>query len=442
MVDSRPIGSRATRNTCRKARELAWSCACALLLLLVGACAGGQHFVNITDTLPPGIKLGDEITLVNAATEKVAAHMTRDGRVHLIAITTGGDALHVVVSERGIEEQNKVGGDRHGFYENLAITSDAKGRVHLAIKDKYWIWDKSNWHLVGSNRCALLSRAGDIVACVSEASGKELGTPAHWGITGFGGFGVGMIIPYRIRPAKVMLGQASKDGWSYRKVLDYHLPYFVNLDNVGTAVLSSDASGRLHLLFEAHEGNSFYYRYAMLALAEDAQPDIEWRQSDGQTIKLINSESEAVSPGGKWFIPASPPLPFAVDPQTGKALFFARMSSGFARWVDAGVEIQGKVLGQPAPFPIPGSRPMRLAPAGDDRFHALLAVDHSLIYAIYRAGKWSAVTKVGEFGTTGLFLIGDASIQLASDGRRQALAIWPKREGFLAGRWIRLSKEE
>lgn len=213
------------RNTCRKARRLTWTCTGALLLLLASACTGGHHFVNITDTLPPGIDLGNEITLVSAATEKVAAQMTPDGRVHVIAITTAGDALHVVVSERGIEEQNKVGSDRHGYYENLAIASDVKDRIYLAIKDKYWIWDKSNWHLVGSNRCALLSRAGDSIACVTEVSGKELGTAGQWGITGFGGFGAGIVIPYRIRPEKVVVAKETSDGWSYRNVFDYHLPY-------------------------------------------------------------------------------------------------------------------------------------------------------------------------------------------------------------------------
>lgn len=429
------------RNTCRKLRELTLSCAGALLLLLVGACAGGRHLVNITDTPPPGIELGDEVTLVSAATEKVAAQMTQDGRVHVIAITNAGDALHVVVSERGIEEKNKVGSDRHGYYEKLAITSDAKDRIHLAIKDKYWIWDKSSWHLVGSNRCALLSRAGDSVACITGASGKELGTAAQWGITAFGGGPAGVIIPYRMRPDKVVIAEATSDGWSYRNVFDYQLRYSVNLDNVGDAVLSGDASGRLHLFFKAYEDNHFYFRYAALAFFEGAERDIEWRPSDGQAIKLMNSESEAIRLG-EWFIPASPPLPFAVDPQTGRALFFARKSPAFANWVDAGVEIQGKLLGQPVAFPIPTSRPMRLAPAGDDRFHALLGADHSLIYVTYQPGEWSAITKVGEFGTPSLFLIDNASIQLASDGRRQALAIWPRREGVLVGRWIRLSNGE
>ncbi len=427
------------RNTCRKVRELTRSCAGGLLLLLVGGCAGGLDLVNITDTPPPGIELGNEVTLVSAATEKVAAEMTQDGRVHVIAITKAGDALHVVVSERGVEEKNRVGSDRHGYYENLAITNDAKDRIHLAIKDKYWIWDKSNWDLVGGNRCALLSRAGNSVVCVTEASGNQLGTAAQWGILGFGA-GIAWFVPYRIRPDKVVIAEATSDGWSYRNVLDHHLPYFVNLNNVGDAVLSGDASGRLHLFFKAHEDNHFYFRYAALAFSEDAERDIEWRPSDGQAIKLMNSESEAIRIG-EWFIPAIPPLPFAVDPHTGKALFFARRIKGFS-WIDAVVEIHGNPLGQPTPFPVPTSRPKRLAPAGNECFHALIGVDHSLIYATYRAGKWSAVTKVGEFGTSGLFLISNASIQLASDGRREALAIWPKKEGVLVGRWIRLSNGE
>ena len=170
MKDAFDTSNEAKRITCFFA---------GVLLLFFGACAGGRHTLNITDTLPSGVALGNEFTLVDTATEKVAAHMTQDGRVHLIAVTTGGDALHVVVSEAGVEEKNKVGSGRHGYHENLAITDDARGRIHLAIKDKYWIWDKSTWQLVGSNRCALLVRAGDSVACITETNGKDLKTAAQ-----------------------------------------------------------------------------------------------------------------------------------------------------------------------------------------------------------------------------------------------------------------------
>jgi hypothetical protein len=430
------------KNRCETSKLLrmrAQFCAVALLFL-VGACATDRQLVDIAVKSPAGIEIGNEITLLNTATERVVVHMTQDGQVHLIAVTAGGDALHVVVSTRGIEKTKTIGTDRYGYYQNLAITDDAQGRLHLAIKNEHWVLDKGVWRLVGGNRCCLLTRAGDLVACATEVSGKELGTAAQWGIQPFGGAWGGIIIPYRIRPAKVVLGQAIEDGWSYRKILDYDLPYFVNLDNIGNAVLSSDASGRLHLFFEAYEGNSFHFRYATLALAADSQPDIEWRSPDGQSFKLISAQSESVNIGGGWFIPAAPPLPFAVDPQTGSALFAARRTSGFlSGWIDAVVEAYGKVLRQPVPIPVSTSRVMRLAPAGDDRFHALIAVDHSLIYATYRAGYWSGITRVGEFGTSNLFVIGNASIQLASDGRSRALVIWPKREGALVGRWIELS---
>ena len=427
-----------TGETSKLSRMRTQFCSVALLLL-VGACATDRQLVDFAVKPPAGIDLGNEITLLNTATERVVAHMAQDGLVHLIAITTGGEALHVVVSTRGIEKTETIGTDRYGYYQNLAITDDAQGRLHLAIKDEHWVLDKGVWRLIGVNSCRLLTRAGDLVACATEASGKELGTAGQWGIQAFGGFGAGIIIPYRIRPAKIVLGHAIEDDWSFGKVIDYHLPYFVNLDNVGNAVLSSDTSGRLHLFFQAYEGNSFSYRYATLALAKDSQPDIEWRPSDGQSFNLINAESEPISIGGGWFIPAAPPLPFAVDPQTGRVLFVARKSSGFASSIDAGVEARGKALSQPVPIPVSVSRVMRLAPAGNERFHALIAVDHSLVYATYRAGYWSGITKVGKFGTLNLFLIEDESVQLASDGRSQALAIWPKRGGALVGRWIELS---
>jgi hypothetical protein len=240
------------------------------------------------------------------ATEKIVAHMTQDGRVHLVAVTNAGDALHLVVSERGVEERNTVGNGRHKYYEHLAITDDAEGRIHLAIKDEHWVWGKGAWRLAGSNRCALLARAADYVACVTEASGT-----AQWGITFLGGFGVGIPIPYRVRPGKIVVAEATVDGWSYGNVLDYDLRYIVNLDNVGQAVLSGDAAGGLHVFFMAYEGNRFYYRYAALDQAEYAKRDIESHQSDAQTSQLTNSESQAVMPGAQWFIPASPPLPFA-----------------------------------------------------------------------------------------------------------------------------------
>lgn len=429
------------RNMFFSVRELSRFYAGVLLFLLLGGCTGGRTVVNITDDLPSGIEIGKEIILLSQATEKVSAHMTRDGRVHMIAITKSGAAWHIVVSERGIEEKNRVGNIHHGYYESLAITSDEKDRIHLAIKDEYWIWDKGNWEWVGNNRCVLMSGAGNSVACIIEASGKELGTAAEWGIMAFGGGPAGVIIPYRKKPAKVVIAEGTNEAWSYRNVLDYHLVYFVNLDNVGTAVLAGDITGRQHLFFQAYEGSYYHFRYATMTFSKVEGGDVEFRPSDGQPALLMNSESEAIFVEG-WFITASPPHPFAVDPQTGKALFIVRKSTSFANWVDAGVEIQGKLLGQPIAFPVPTSQPMRLAPAGDEQFHALLGVNRTLLYATYRSGEWSAITKLGEYGKSGLFVIASASIQIASDGRPQALAIWPQKEGKLVGRWIQFGKQK
>jgi hypothetical protein len=427
--------TRNESSACRRAQGLAPFCTAGLFLLL-GACASGPKVEDIGSMPPPGVHFGNEITLLDSATEKVAAHMTPDGRVHLIAITAADDAYHVVVSAQGVERKEKIGAKRYGYYQNLAITDDAQGRLHVALKDEHWVLENGAWRLAGSNACARLARAGESVACVLDVSGSELGTAGQWGMSLFGSGMGAILVPYRIRPDKLVLAKAVGDDWSYRTVLDHQLPYFINLETYDSGILAGDASGTFHLLFRAHENAGVHVRYDTLTLDEDGEADIEWRRPDGQAFMLRNLESEPVRPGPNSFIPFDD-LALAVDPQTGKALFFARR---FGNWTDASVEIGGGVYGQPVPIPVRNGNPKRLAPAGDERFHALVSVRPGLLYLAYRAGGWSAPARIGEFGTPSLFLIGDGSIQLASDGRSQALAIWPKREGVLVGRWITLDE--
>ena len=361
-----------------------------LLLLFLGACASNLEVNDIVSMPPKGVHFSNEISLLDSATEKVAAHMTVDGRVHLIAITAGDDAYHVVVSAQGVELKEKIGSKRYDYYQNLAISDDATGRLHVVLKDEHWILEKGFWHLAGNNVCALLARAGDSSACALNVSGSELGTKAQWGATILGGPAAAIPIPYRIHPSKLVLAKAVGDGWSYRSVLNHDLSYFANLETYDGGILLGDASGTFHLLFRAHDGNVSHVRYGTLTLDEDGESDIEWRRPDEQAIKLRNAESEPVRLGPSSFIPFAG-LSLAVDPQTGKALFFARRAaSGFANWTDAAVEIVGGVYRQSVPIPVNNGHPKRLAPAGDERFHALVSVRRDLLYLTYRAGHWSA----------------------------------------------------
>lgn len=430
--------TRNERGVFKAGQGLARLCMAGVLLLL-GACASGPKVEEIGSIPPPGVHRGIEITLLDSATEKVVSQMTPDGRVHLVAITAGNEAYHVVVSAQGVERRERIGAKRYGYYDNLAITDDAQGRLHVALKDEHWILEKGAWRLAGGNACSLLARAGESIGCVVDVRGSELGTRGQWGASFIGGgFGAGIIIPYRIRPSKLVLAKADGDDWSYRGVLDFHLPYLVNLSSNDGDTLAGDSSGTFHLIFRAHEPRFFHTRYGALTGEEATTPDIEWRRPAGKAILLGNLSSVPATAGTGWFVAS---LALAVDPRTGTAVFFARRSqSGFAKATDAAVEIRDGVFGPPAPLPVKDTRPKKLAPAGDEQFHALVAVRRNLFYMSYRAGGWSAPAGIGEFDTPSLFLIGDSSIQLASDGRRQALAIWPKHEGVLVGRWIELDE--
>jgi hypothetical protein len=420
--------------------DLPRNCAIAFLVILA-SCAGRSTPDNIGLLPAPDIEVGEEINLLDEATEKVVAHMTPNGWVHLVAITAKGSAYHVVVSARGVEHREKFGGDRqYGYYNNLAIADDGQGLLHVAIKDEYWIYDLATWHLAGNNQCSLLVRSGNSLACVVKVSGGELETPAQYGITGFGGFGAGVIIPYRIRPTKLVLGGFSEGEWSYRAVIDSRSPYFVNLETRDGGILASDAFGFAHILYRAHSGSSSHVRYATLPLTGEFTPVIEWHRSDDQWLKLANFESVPVDLPPGWFVPFDG-LTFAVDPLTRKGVFFARDSSyaGFASWIDGIVEVRTGAFSEPRLMPFSRSKPRELAPAGGERFHVLVTLDKKLLYLGYQVNGWSGPVRIGNFGTSSMFLIGSSSIQLASDGRSQALAIWPKRDRTLAGRWVTLN---
>ena len=129
-----------------------------------------------------------------------------------------------------------------------------------------------------------------------------------------------------------------------------------------------------------------------------------------------------------------------MDPEGDEAVFFARYTGGgFATWTDGIVEVHAGVFGQPVLLPFQNSQPKKIASAGHDQFHTLVAIDRKLFYLRYGVDGWSGPTSIGEFGTPNIFLIGDSSIQLASNGKRHALALWPMREGRLVGRWITLN---
>jgi hypothetical protein len=390
--------------------------------------------INAVLLSAPGVTLGDEIPLLDERTEKVVTHMTADGRVHLVAITPSGDARYLVVAPRGVEHTGRIGeSGRYGYYSNLAIADDGRGRLHVVLRDEHWILEDGVWTLVGENRCALLIRAGDSLVCAQVVAGKELGTAPKWGITGFGGFGAGVVIPYRIRPDKLVLGAWGDHGWIYRAVIEQGSDYSTKIENYDDVIAAGDQRGAVHLFYRALLDRSATVRLAMLPPGPDPAPTVEWRLADGRNVMLADIGSASAG----WFVPFGN-LAFAVDPQSGIGAFLARHESG-GQWLEGIVELRGQVSGSFSPAPVRESEGRALAAAGDMRFHALFSTGSRLHYLSHGTNGWSQPTRLGEFGTPSLFLIDHASIRLASDGRLRALAVWPRREGRLVGRWMELA---
>jgi hypothetical protein len=412
------------------------------ILVLLEACAGKMGRNDIGLAPVSKISIGEEILLLDTATEKVAASMSANGKVHLLAITGSRKAYHLIVSDKGVERKEKIGtGNRsYGYYSALAMAEDREGRLHAMLKGDHLIFHNGEWQPAGISSCQRLTRTGDSLVCAHVVNGKQLKAPAQWGILGFGA-GIAWWIPYRLQPSKLVIARADGREWLYSSAIDPYSQFHTRLDTSDDVILTSDRLGNAYLLYRAHLDSTVYVRFASVPLSDSPEPTVEWLTSEGQVIELADCPSIPVGLPSGWYVPFGG-LSFAVDPQTGRAVFFARASAGIFRWVDGVVEIQSKRFSTPSPLPFMNGQPKKLAPAGGGRFHALVAVDHKLLYLTYRKEGWSSPIRIGEFGTPHIFLIADGSIQLVSDGRGCTLAIWPKRDGSLVGRWITLDGQQ
>lgn len=412
------------------------------VFVLMQACAGRMSGDSIGLVPVSNIRSGEEILLLDTATEKVVAHMSANGKVHLIAITASGEARHLIVSKEGVERKEKIGAGNqsYDYYSDLAIAEDSEGRLHAILKGNHLIYHDGLWQSTGKSPCQLLTRAGKTLVCAHTVEGgqfKDPAAPAQVGVLGFGA-GIAWWIPYRVRPSKLIVASAEDGGWSYGSVIDSSSRLSAKLETFDDVILAGDRAGIAYLFYRAHQDSTMHACFASVPLPDSPEPTVEWLKSEGQVIMLADFPSSPVDLPSGWFVPFGN-LSFAVDPQTGRAVFFARVSAGVFRWVDGVVEIQSKRFSTPSSLPSMNGQPKKIAPAGNDRFHALVAVNDKLLYLTYRSEEWSSPIRIGEFGTPSIFLIADASIQLASDGRGFALATWPKRDGSLVGRWITLN---
>lgn len=409
------------------------------ILVLLAACTGKMSRNDIGFVPVSNIYSGEEILLLDTATEKVAAYMSAHGKVHVIAIAASGEAHHFIVSEQGVVRREKIGAGNqsYGYYTDLAIAEDREERMHASLKGDHLIFYNGEWQLAGISPCQLLTRAGDSLVCAHVVKGEQLKAPAQWGILGPGA-GIAWWIPYRLQPSKLVIASADGRGWLYDSAIDPSSQLHTKLETPDDVILTGDRVGNVYLLYRAHLDSTVHVRFASMPPPDSPAPTIEWFKSECQVIKLADFPSTPVGLPSGWFVPFGG-LSFAVDPQTGRAVFFARGSAGIFRWVDGVVEIQSKRFSTPSPLPFKNGKPKKLTPAGGNRFHALVAVDDELLYLTYRREGWSSPMRIGEFGTPHIFLIADGSIQLASDGRSCALAIWPKKDGSLVSRWVTLN---
>jgi hypothetical protein len=137
-----------------------------------------------------------------------------------------------------------------------------------------------------------------------------------------------------------------------------------------------------------------------------------------------------------------PAVSIAVDPGSGAALVVKRDSD------PEGIEIytrrpksyvvRDKELSDSIPMPLSNIKKCSVASSGNDRFHAVVVGDGPIYYLNFSENVWSPPVALGIPNTSHWFFshVVDA-VEIASNGSRRAVVVWPTKEGIV-GRWIEL----
>lgn len=270
----------------RAAPGRAAAAAALLLPLLLTACVA-------TPPRPAGeplaVELGPVIRLLEVPTssERVRALIDDAGLAHVLVASPGDRTLrHVVVDAAGaIPLAEVVRSDVKPA--SLDAAFDAEGRLHVLAGTQHLVRDPAGqWSEAATPWAAAGLEAGTarFVAGVApggpllyafDVSGKALGAPARWDVFGIGGYGAGIIWPWRTRGSR--LAVVAEDGGRYDawSVVDLD-------DNEDVADWSVVATpdGRVHVVYDAQRNVLALQSLARYACIEPAASEdtSRWRE--------------------------------------------------------------------------------------------------------------------------------------------------------------------
>lgn len=237
----------------------------AILLLsthLFGCATAGPQLSENIVRYPPEVQLGEELILLNNEVKKeygvITSLIDMDGKAQVFAIDSNDQLHHIeVLGDNSITNESLGVIEIEDDVVLLDAIEHPTGTLRVLANNKQYIrsYTDPKWQEMGGNRCARFVSAGDELYCAFVTKGEEISTPKRKDITA----GLIAIFPIfwwkNVQVAKLVLAQETPEGWVIRAVLDQDTDWDAN----NGFMVDSDNSGKIHFLYYASKGGSWFW---------------------------------------------------------------------------------------------------------------------------------------------------------------------------------------
>jgi hypothetical protein len=375
------------------------------------------------------------------STDKVQVVVDQAGLAHVI-IASGKlkSVHHVLVGPEGVIQRQIIQSSISPYAIDAAF--DKEGLLHVLINDSHFNYIDGNWQRqirtpwqeagCKADLCRFV-RGGPDLIWAFNVKGGEVGASGRWDLYGFGGYGAGLIWPWYSQVSKRVIVPQISPSYSRWFVLDP-----ASKKDINNFRAAANASGTVVAAFDAAS-------YGLAGVSEPAfvHFSCDGRSADSPEAPASQRRLETVSrqalPGPYDRYGLGSQCTLAMDPNSDYALLLKGHS---VSWL-----IQDGRCSKTIPLPIKTFWEPRLAPAGNQRFHATTAGEghkqqtekgFPILYLEFSDGQWSRPVELGAASVSSPWgLVWDA-IQIGSKGPH-ALVVWPTKKGIV-GRWIQMNQ--
>jgi len=398
---------------------------------------------------PVAVQLGPVIRLLDGPTssERVKAVIDTAGHAHVFIASSKDETLrHVVVDPAGTVALNELV-RANVKATSLDATIDAAGQLHVLAGALHLVHETSGawadaptpWAAAGletaTTRFVHGATADRPLLYAFDVRGKAVGAPARWDLYGLGGYGAGIIWPWRTRGSRLAL--VAEDGGRYESW------WVVDLDDNEDVVdwtTTAEPDGRVHVVYDAQRNILAVQQQARHAAFVLAATD------DASTVREV--AGRRVRPVSGALLPTTLEQP-AVGADAALGFDAATQDLVLVRAHFGARVYRDGAWGPYVPYPLELAWGPRIAPAVRGRFDVVVSGSHvdspsehpyPVFYLQFRDGCWSRPVEVAGAEVDSFFGSVWAAVQMASDRHNRVFVTWPVPTGIEA-RWLTLQAE-